>query len=103
MFPKCCGLGRQDLGDFVKNRRKQLVDAGVAVALVALTSVSDSESTRELLSKVFRSLAEDEQSRGLMMQQGSVKVSVRAEPRAHDAAGLGQGQCITVCLYLNII
>ena len=60
----------------MKNRRKQLVDAGVAVALVALTSVSDSESTRELLSKVFRALAEDEQSRGLMMQQGSVKVSV---------------------------
>ena len=55
-------------------RCKLLVEAGVAIALVALTSTTDSESTRELLSKVFRAAAEDVTSRGLMVQQGAVKV-----------------------------
>lgn len=59
-------------------RKKQLIDAGVAVALVALTSTTDSESTRELLAKVFRAVAEDEKNRGLMVQQGAVKVCLRS-------------------------
>ena len=70
----------KDLGEFVKQRRQKLLSAGVASALVALTSTTDSENTRELLSRVFRAVAEEESSRGSMVQQGSAKVRCAVFP-----------------------
>jgi hypothetical protein len=64
----------QDKQEFIDERVKLLVECGTINALVALSD-TDSESARELLSRVFSAVASQEQFRGLLVQQGGVKVS----------------------------
>ena len=55
-------------------RMHQLAKVGVTNALVALSN-TESKNSRELLCRVFLALATEESLRGLLVQQGAVKVS----------------------------
>ena len=64
----------QDKHEFVIKRMHQLAKVGVTNALVALSN-TESKNSRELLCRVFLALATEESLRGLLVQQGAVKVS----------------------------
>ncbi|XP_005094603.1 protein unc-45 homolog B isoform X2 [Aplysia californica] len=62
----------KDKAEFVTSRLLRLAKAGIINALVALSS-TDSKNSRELLCRVYMSLATEESLRGLIVQQGGVK------------------------------
>ena len=64
--------GEKDKPEFVKGRVDLLVKAGLINSLVALSD-TESESSRELLCRVFNAIATDEKHRGLIVQQGGAK------------------------------
>lgn len=66
----------QDKHEFVVQRIHKLTRAGVTNALVALSS-AESKNSREQIARVFIAIATEESLRGLMVQQGSVKVCTK--------------------------
>ncbi|XP_072022397.1 LOW QUALITY PROTEIN: protein unc-45 homolog B-like [Amphiura filiformis] len=62
----------KDDKEYVTKRVKKLLKEGIVTALVAL-SRTDSHSSRELLSRVYLAIVEDEDHRGLVVQQGGAK------------------------------
>ncbi|KAL3889632.1 hypothetical protein ACJMK2_001968 [Sinanodonta woodiana] len=62
-----------DKPDYVKKRVHKLAATGIVSALVALSN-TESGNSRELVSRVFLTLAVEEDLRGLIVQQGGVKV-----------------------------
>ncbi|XP_021343460.1 protein unc-45 homolog A-like [Mizuhopecten yessoensis] len=62
----------KDKPEFVKKRVTALANAGVVTALVALSN-AESKNTREQLSRVFLSLTNEEDLRGLVVAQGGAK------------------------------
>uniref|UniRef100_A0A0B7B3H2 Protein unc-45 homolog B n=2 Tax=Arion vulgaris TaxID=1028688 RepID=A0A0B7B3H2_9EUPU len=62
----------KDKPEFVSQRIHKLAKAGVVNALVALSD-TDSKNSRELLSRLYVSLASEETLRGLLIQQGGIK------------------------------
>ncbi|XP_797752.4 protein unc-45 homolog B [Strongylocentrotus purpuratus] len=65
----------KDATNFIDQRIKKLLKAGIVPALVAL-SKTESENSRELLSRVYLALVEDIDHRGLVVQQGGAKALV---------------------------
>nr|XP_054754346.1 protein unc-45 homolog B-like [Lytechinus pictus] len=65
----------KDATDYIVQRVKKLLKAGIVPALVAL-SKTESENSRELLSRVYLALVEDVDHRGLVVQQGGAKALV---------------------------
>lgn len=61
--------------DFVHKRTKLLVEMGVTSALVAL-SKTESHNSRELIARVFNTICEHKELRGLVVQQGGGKALV---------------------------
>lgn len=59
--------------DFVARRITLLAEAGVTTALVAL-SKTESDNSRELIARVFNALCSEVGCRGVVVQQGGVKV-----------------------------
>lgn len=62
-----------DSKQYVDERCEKLVQAGLVPALVSMSEV-DSKQSRELLSRILNALCELSQSRGLIIQQGGVKL-----------------------------
>ncbi|XP_072175845.1 protein unc-45 homolog B-like [Diadema setosum] len=60
---------------YLDARMKKLLKAGIIPALVSL-SKTESENSRELLSRVYLALVEDTEHRGLVVQQGGAKALV---------------------------
>ena len=73
LFISISSIG-QDKHEFVVKRIHLLANVGVTNALVALSN-TESKNSRELLCRVFLALATEESLRGLLVQQGAVKVS----------------------------
>ncbi|KAF7287644.1 hypothetical protein GWI33_005992 [Rhynchophorus ferrugineus] len=76
--------------DFVTKRLLALGNENVTTALVAL-SKTESANSRELISRVFNALASEHEIRGIMVQQGAVKVLIKlaldgTEKGKHQAA-----------------
>lgn len=61
--------------DFVAKRIVVLGNEGVTTALVALAK-TESPNSRELIARVFNALCSEEQLRGVVVQQGGVKVLI---------------------------
>lgn len=62
--------------DFVVNRILALGHANVTTALVALAK-TESPNSRELIARVFNALASEHELRGIIVQQGGVKVLIK--------------------------
>ncbi|XP_030754839.1 protein unc-45 homolog B [Sitophilus oryzae] len=62
--------------DFITKRLLILGHENVTTALVAL-SKTESPNSRELISRVFNALASEHELRGVMVQQGAVKVLIK--------------------------
>ncbi|BES95237.1 Myosin-Hypothetical protein striated muscle assembly central [Nesidiocoris tenuis] len=58
--------------DFVAQRCTVLVKEGIASALVALAK-TESDNSKEMIARVFNTLASQQELRGLIVQQGGVK------------------------------
>ena len=84
----------QDKHEFVIKRMHQLAKVGVTNALVALSN-TESKNSRELLCRVFLALATEESLRGLLVQQGAVKVSCLV-------AASSSAVCVCVCERENV-
>lgn len=69
----CIICSVQDKHEFVVQRIHKLAQAGVTNALVCLSG-TESCNSRELICRVFLALATEQSLRGLMVQQGAVKV-----------------------------
>ncbi|XP_033096200.1 protein unc-45 homolog B-like isoform X2 [Anneissia japonica] len=61
-----------DSDDYVKGRVDLLLEEGIVTGLVSL-SKTESESSRELICRVFLACVMDENNRGLVVQQGGAK------------------------------
>lgn len=64
----------QDKHEWVIERILKLAKAGMVNALVALSS-TESKNSRECLCRIFMAMATVDSLRGLLVQQGAVKVS----------------------------
>ncbi|GJQ79844.1 putative myosin-binding striated muscle assembly central [Trypoxylus dichotomus] len=62
--------------DFVTKRIQILAKEGVTTALVAL-SKTESNNSKELISRVFNAICSDQELRGIVVQQGGVKVLIK--------------------------
>ncbi|XP_022901032.2 protein unc-45 homolog B [Onthophagus taurus] len=62
--------------DFISKRIQTLGEIGVTTALVAL-SKTESDNSKELISRVFNALCSEESLRGGIIQQGGVKVLLK--------------------------
>lgn len=65
----------KDKEPYVSNRVKRLIKLGIVNALVAL-SKTESENSRELLARLFLAVADDQEHRGLIVQQGGGKALI---------------------------
>lgn len=72
--------------DFVQKRIQILGKAGVTTALVALAK-TESPNSKELIARVFNALCSEHELRGLVVQQGGVKVLI---PMALDGTDKGK-------------
>ncbi|KAL4218417.1 Protein unc-45 A [Mactra antiquata] len=63
----------KDKEEFVKERIKKLIKAGMIGCLISLVK-TESTNTREQVARVYLTVAADEQYRGLIVQTGGVKV-----------------------------
>ncbi|XP_048256515.1 protein unc-45 homolog B-like [Haliotis rufescens] len=63
----------KDKMEFIQSRIQKLAKAGAVNALVAL-STTESKNSKELIARVFMSIATEENLRGLIVQQGGAKV-----------------------------
>lgn len=63
----------KDKEEFVKERIRKLVEAGMIGCLVALVK-TESSNTREQVSRVYLTVATEEKYRGMIVQAGGVKV-----------------------------
>ncbi|XP_074656481.1 protein unc-45 homolog B-like [Tubulanus polymorphus] len=64
----------KDKEEFIKERIKKLVSAGVSSSLVALASGTESDNTKELIARVFLAIVTEQEHRGVCVQQGAAKV-----------------------------
>ncbi|XP_070534226.1 protein unc-45 homolog B-like [Ptychodera flava] len=65
----------KDAPEFVAQRVRALLKNGVVTALVTM-SKTESKSVRELLSRTFLALVEDQENRGLVIAQGGAKACI---------------------------
>lgn len=65
-----------DEQDFVAKRIEILAREGVTTALVALAK-TESNNSKELISRVFNAICSDQDLRGIVVQQGGVKVLIK--------------------------
>ena len=93
LFISISSIG-QDKHEFVVKRIHLLANVGVTNALVALSN-TESKNSRELLCRVFLALATEESLRGLLVQQGAVKVS--------SVGFLFSYVCVCVCVCLCVL
>lgn len=77
-----------DDADFVNKRLESLAKAGVTSALVAL-SKTDSQNSKELISRVFNAICSMQDVRGIVVQQGGAKALL---PMALDGTDKGKKQ-----------
>ncbi|KAK2185884.1 hypothetical protein NP493_219g00021 [Ridgeia piscesae] len=76
----------KDKEPYISERVKKLLRTGVVNALVVL-SKTESESSRELLARVYLSLVMDAEHRGLIVQQGGAKALI---PLANSGTPVGK-------------
>ncbi|PIK61115.1 hypothetical protein BSL78_01940 [Apostichopus japonicus] len=76
----------KDSKEHVRGRVEKLVKADIITALVAL-SKTESENSRELLSRVYLAIAEDEKHRGNLVQKGGAKCLI---PLANEGTEVGK-------------
>lgn len=69
--------------DFVSKRIQILAKEGVTTALVAL-SKTESNNSKELISRVFNAICEDQDLRGIVVQQGGVRVLIKMSLNGTD-------------------
>jgi len=62
-----------DSVEYVDNRISQLVDQGVVEVLISLSKSAKSDSSREMISRVFYAVCSEKKHRGAVVQQGGVK------------------------------
>lgn len=65
----------KDGEEYVRKRIRKLVEEGVISALVNLAN-TDSDNSREMISRVFMGIASEQEHRGTTVQQGGVKALV---------------------------
>lgn len=81
--------------DFVTRRIQILAKEGVTTALVALAK-TESNNSKELISRVFNAICSDQDLRGIVVQQGGVKVLIKmalngtAKGKRHAAQALSR-------------
>ncbi|XP_062520581.1 protein unc-45 homolog B-like [Corticium candelabrum] len=63
----------KDADEYVKKRIEKLMKAGVIVALAHLAGNTESAVSREMLSRVFLALVNDQKHRGMVIQLGGAK------------------------------
>ena len=66
----------KDSQEFVEKRCRLLCELQVVTALVALTK-SQSKTSREMISRVFNAICEQQDCRGIVVQQGGVKALLK--------------------------
>ncbi|XP_063988231.1 protein unc-45 homolog B [Diachasmimorpha longicaudata] len=84
--------------DFINKRLILLAKAGVTTALVALAK-TDSQNSRELISRVFNALCSQQEVRGIVVQQGGAKALL---PLALDGTDKGKKQASQALARLGI-
>lgn len=84
--------------DFVTKRLICLAKAGVTSALVAL-SKTDSQNSKELISRVFNAICSVQEVRGIVVQQGAAKALL---PMALDGTDKGKKQASQALARLGI-
>lgn len=84
--------------DFLNQRLLLLGRAGVTGALVALAK-TDSQNTKELISRVFNAICSQQEVRGLIVQQGGAKALL---PLALDGTPKGKKQAAQALARLAI-
>lgn len=62
--------------EYVKNRISILVKAGVTTALVHIASKIESDASKESISRVFHAIVEEQENRGIIVQQGGGKTLI---------------------------
>ncbi|XP_006813831.2 protein unc-45 homolog B [Saccoglossus kowalevskii] len=66
----------KDAPEYVVKRVKLLLKLGVVTSLVFMSNKTDSNAVKELLSRTFLALTENEKDRGLIIQQGGAKACI---------------------------
>ncbi|EFN75678.1 protein unc-45 homolog B [Harpegnathos saltator] len=84
--------------DFVNKRLCSLAKAGVTSALVSLAK-TDSQNSKELIARVFNALCSQQDVRGIIVQQGAMKVLL---PLALDGTDKGKKQASQALARLGI-
>ncbi|XP_077298366.1 unc-45 myosin chaperone [Arctopsyche grandis] len=84
--------------DFVSKRLCILAKEGVTTALVAL-SKTQSDNSKELISRVFNALCSQQELRGIVVQQGAVKVLL---PMALEGTANGKKQAAQALARIGI-
>lgn len=84
--------------DFVNKRICTIAKAGVTSALVSLAK-TDSENSRELISRVFNAICGQQEMRGMVVQQGGAKALL---PLALDGTAKGKKQAAQALARLGI-
>ncbi|ELU01701.1 hypothetical protein CAPTEDRAFT_110839, partial [Capitella teleta] len=83
----------KDKEPYISQRVGKLVKAGVVNALVALAS-AESEGTRDLVSRVFLAVCNDQEHRGLVIQQGGAKALIPLANGGTDAGRIKASQAL---------
>lgn len=68
-------FSEKDGEEYVKKRIKKLVEEGLISALVNLSN-TESDNSREMISRVFMGITKEQDHRGMTVQQGGVKALV---------------------------
>lgn len=68
-------FSEKDGDEYVKKRIRKLVEEGVISALVNLSN-TESDNSREMISRVFMGITSEQEHRGMTVQQGGVKALV---------------------------
>ncbi|XP_011306994.1 protein unc-45 homolog B [Fopius arisanus] len=84
--------------DFINRRLVLLAKAGVTSALVALAK-TDSQNSKELISRVFNAICSQQEVRGIVVQQGGAKALL---PLALDGTDKGKKQASQALARLGI-
>lgn len=80
--------------DFISKRVITLANEGVTTALVAL-SKTESNNSREMISRVFNALASEQETRGKIVQQGGAKVLLHLALNGTDKGKRHAGQALS--------
>lgn len=66
-------MSEKDGQEYVKKRINTLVKAGISAALVHIAKKIESSASKESISRIFHGIVEEQENRGLVVQQGGGK------------------------------